>query len=500
MAQNNVGIGTTMPAGKLHIVGSANIPQLIIKANSTQSNTNPLISLRDNNNNDLIWIHSDKTTDCFVGRLAGGMNGSGDDNSFFGSNAGENNTTGSDNTAMGSLALNSNLSGFSNTAIGNESLLLNTAGVNNCGIGSASLHNNLTGNHNAALGRVALYSNTVGYGNVAIGTAALFNNVGGSQSVALGYNAMYYANNDDQVFTANNVAVGFSALKGSAFPANNTGTDNIAIGTNSLLDNSSGDYNSSTGSNALVDNTTGDYNMANGYQALYKNTTGYGNTAIGAQSNYYNTTGFNNTAIGRSAWFITNNLSNTTCIGYFSGGQVEANNRIEIGNPSVSWVGGQMNWGTYSDGRIKDNVRADVPGLDFINRLRPVTYNLNIHRQNEMRSKGQNEEWQGKYDIEQLRMTGFIAQEVEQAAHDINYDFSGVQKPPKENELYSLRYAEFVMPLVKAVQELSQENEALKSNLSNQHETIEMLTQKVELMTKLCQENQHLIREMLEKE
>src|SRR5258706_14660690 len=117
-----------------------------------------------------------------------------------------------------------------------------------------------------------------------------------------------------------------------------------------------------------------------------------------------------------------------------------------------------MTWGTYSDGRIKDNVREDVPGLNFINRLRPVTYNLNIHRQNEMtgsKEKGETD-WQGKYDIEKMRMTGFIAQEVEQAANAIHYDFSGVKKPPKENELYSLPYSKFVMTLVKSVQELSQ--------------------------------------------
>ncbi|MBK7029828.1 MAG: tail fiber domain-containing protein [Bacteroidales bacterium] len=38
----------------------------------------------------------------------------------------------------------------------------------------------------------------------------------------------------------------------------------------------------------------------------------------------------------------------------------------------------------YSDERIKDNIVANVPGLDFILKLRPVTYNLNIHRQNEI--------------------------------------------------------------------------------------------------------------------
>lgn len=49
--------------------------------------------------------------------------------------------------------------------------------------------------------------------------------------------------------------------------------------------------------------------------------------------------------------------------------------------------------------------------------------------------------------------TGFIAQEVEIAAKEIGFDFSGVDAPKNENDFYGLRYAEFVVPLVKAVQE-----------------------------------------------
>ncbi len=35
---------------------------------------------------------------------------------------------------------------------------------------------------------------------------------------------------------------------------------------------------------------------------------------------------------------------------------------------------------------------------------------------------------------------------------EFGYDFSGGDKPKKENDLYGLRYAEFVVPLVKAMQ------------------------------------------------
>ncbi|CAN5686071.1 hypothetical protein BH10BAC3_BH10BAC3_37570 [soil metagenome] len=55
----NVGIGTNTPAAKLHIKGNANTSQLIIDANATQSNTQPLIRLRDASGADLLDIHSD---------------------------------------------------------------------------------------------------------------------------------------------------------------------------------------------------------------------------------------------------------------------------------------------------------------------------------------------------------------------------------------------------------------------------------------------------------
>ena len=85
----NVGVGILAPMGKLHISGSADIPQLIIDANSTQSNTNPLIKLRKSDGTDLMWIHSDDITNVFMGVSAGRVNnagGGGLHNTFIGSN------------------------------------------------------------------------------------------------------------------------------------------------------------------------------------------------------------------------------------------------------------------------------------------------------------------------------------------------------------------------------------------------------------------------------
>jgi len=125
---------------------------------------------------------------------------------------------------------------------------------------------------------------------------------------------------------------------------------------------------------------------------------------------------------------------------------VDADNKIVIGNSSILSNGGYQLWSVYSDGRFKENVSEDVPGLVFINLLRPVTYDRNIRKLDELLGVRETTEWEGRYDAENVRYTGFIAQEVEQAAEQVGYDFSGVDKT---GNVMALRYAEFIVPLVK---------------------------------------------------
>src|SRR5450631_137718 len=151
----NVGIGTVTPASKLHIKGTADMTQLIIDANSTQSNTHPLIKLRNSAGADLMWIHSDDTSNTFIGRNAGRVNNAGGGgilNTFIGSNAGDANTTGYENIANGKYALYSNTTGWDNT-----------------GIGSSALYSNIDGIENTANGSYTLYSNTSGFSNTGSG-------------------------------------------------------------------------------------------------------------------------------------------------------------------------------------------------------------------------------------------------------------------------------------------------------------------------------------------
>ena len=108
--------------------------------------------------------------------------------------------------------------------------------------------------------------------------------------------------------------------------------------------------------------------------------------------------------------------------------------------------------------RIKKNIKDNVPGIAFINKLKPVTYNIDLGAVNKIiqppviKTKDGNlitaseEETAAGKAKEQIVYTRSIAQDVEKAAQSLNYDFSGVDAPKSDKDLYGLRYAEFVVP------------------------------------------------------
>lgn len=239
--------------------------------------------------------------------------------------------------------------------------------------------------------------------------------------------------------------------------------------------NSTGHRNTATGAVALNKNTTGYHNTGIGTDALRENTTGFQNTALGYMALVNNTTGDYNTAIGVNTGPTGSsaaNLQNTTCVGIDA--TVTASNQVRIGNAFVTSIGGQVGWSTLSDARFKENVQETVPGLAFITKLRPVTYQVNRATLNNymgVKSSLPAEERNAKSEV----TTGFLAQEVEQAAHAAGFDFSGVDKPKNDHDLYGLRYAEFVVPLVKAVQEQQEMIEELKNEINKLQSQINQL-------------------------
>jgi trimeric autotransporter adhesin len=384
-------------------------------------------------------------------------NTSGFQNTATGSLTLRNNTSGSNNSASGHLALGANTTGSNNTATGAFSLYSNTSGFTNTAFGNSALNKNTTGNANTATGNEALFSNTTGSGNTVSGNQALRSNTTGFDNTATGFRALYANTTGTQ-----NTAYGSHVLR-----FNTTGTKNTASGLMALYNNTTGSENTATGYKALTSNTSGYFNTASGNGALLVNTTGHENTAFGSNALYQNTTGSYNTAVGWSAGTGIGSFNNTTALGF--GATTTASNQVRIGNTAVTSIGGQVGWTTLSDGRFKRNIQEDVPGLSFIIKLRAVIYTLDIDALDNASSITELPSAQqavAKVESAKEKHTGFIAQEVEETAKKLNYEFSGIDKPENDRDLYGLRYAEFVVPLVKGMQEQQQQIEELQQQVA----------------------------------
>jgi hypothetical protein len=333
-----------------------------------------------------------------------------------------------DNTFLGFLSGVSNTEGFSNSAFGSHSLYFNTNGINNVALGGYALSSNTDGNENTASGYAALNSNTTGSQNAAHGNGAL--------------------------------------------SANTTGQNNTAQGSWALLSNVSGDNNTGSGHRALRNCTIGNGNTAVGSSSLPENTTGFNNTAIGFDAGGSQTTGGNCTFLGYSAEASAGTTTNSTAIGYQA--TVVGSNHVRIGNTAITQIGGQVAWSNLSDARLKTNIQPSMLGLDFINQLKPVTYEFTCEGQDKIR-----------YD-------GFIAQEVEQALDQLGQEFSGLCRPANENDHYSLRYSEFVVPLVKGMQEQQTEIDQLRFDNQQLRSQVNDLRSQVNEMESLKAELENL--------
>jgi len=329
----------------------------------------------------------------------------------------------------------------SNTSWGVGALNPAGTGTGNIALGAATLNSNTTGSNNVAVGINALSQNTTRSNLVAVGDSALFNNGSGA--------------------TASFEASGNTAVGSKSLYDNTTGYFNTATGADALSSNTTGNSNTANGRSALINNTTGSFNTANGSSALINNTTGGRNTAIGADALSSNTTGSFNTAVGRSADVTSDALTNATAIGYLA--RVNASNKIRLGNAAVTVIEGQVPFTHPSDGRFKTNVsESDVKGLDFIIKLRPVVYNFDTRQFDAFARNGMPEAQPAAFMDKDysasvsIRQSGFIAQEVEKAAREAGYNFNGLHTPENDKDYYSLSYSQFVVPLVKGMQEQQQ--------------------------------------------
>ena len=251
-----------------------------------------------------------------------------------------------------------------------------------------------------------------------------------------------------------NTSTGDAALTLPVF-----GSDNSAFGYNALHSVPIGTGNTAIGSNALSSSANADNNTGVGNFALHSCVGGHGNTAVGSYSFFQiQAPGFSNTAIGYASGPAYSGQLGSTAIGAVT--YTTASYQVRIGNESVTNIGGQVSWSTLSDGRFKRDIREDVSGLEFVNKLRPVSYTIDKSAVRKFLGVPDSLSQHASEAREKpIRQTGFVAQEVEALIKKSSYVFNGVDAPQNEHDTYTIRYAEFVVPLVKAVQELTAKNE-----------------------------------------
>jgi len=387
------------------------------------------------------------------------------ENTAVGSEAAFSNTDGTGLTAVGFRSLCNNTTGEFNTAIGYRALSLNTTGYWNAALGSGSLQWNLTGYFNTAGGNSSLHFNRTGHSNAAFGEQALAGSIDGNYNTAVGCRALWSIEQtpDGDVGYGHgqmNTAVGYESLREIT-----KGGHNVGVGAHALRVNNTGSDNIGVGAYALTNNTSGGSNIAIGNQSISAGTTGTGNVAVGHGTLTGNKTGSYNTAVGYGADINKPGLTNTTAIGYKA--MATANNQITIGNSNVTSIRGNVSWTIFSDRRMKKNIKANVPGLAFINKLEPVTYTIDLDEMDKLQ-KVTNSQWSpAEMKVRAAQQehlhSGLIAQDVEKVAKSIGYEFCGLDVD--ENNVYGLRYSKFVAPMIKAIQELSEQNASLQSQV-----------------------------------
>lgn len=365
------------------------------------------------------------TNSTHVGYCAGYANGGGYSNTNFGSCAGQYIVGGACNVSIGYSA--GPLSDKSATvSIGT---VARASGVYAVAIGSPATASN---DNNIAIGGSARSTGTDGA--IAIGSSSC---VGNARSIAIGYYA-----------TVNN---GCSVVVGAS--SQSEGDRSVTIGDSSRARLCS----IAIGYNACASMGSGG---ANGIGIGYLVRACLDSTVIGAcayTQNGGNTvmgfcastqgTGVGNVAMGECA-YTASGINYSVVIGHKLGSGTHCAMIIGSTHFCAYATPGTGAWVFSSDRKLKNNIKPICNGLTYINKLKPVTFNL-------------------KNDKTKSIHMGFIAQDIEKATCEVGYlgPVGLVSKPDDNNRYYGLAKDHLIAPIVKAIQEQSELIEKLQKEI-----------------------------------
>jgi len=240
--------------------------------------------------------------------------------------------------------------------------------------------------------------------------------------------------------------------------------ENVVLGNSAGAAMTTGQQNVLIGDNAAAGAAlTGSLNIIIGDNAAY-NVTGActNNTVVGAGAASGLTTGDNNLILGNDAGITGSPGGNITT----------ANHTISLGDENIGTCNIQTDWTVASDARDKTDIEPVKMGLDFVNKLEPVTYRWDkrskyvdrtdpdIDLNKVVHDGTHKEDWS---DI------GFLAQDVEvleeKYGHKIGDKTNLTTNLSEDGKQYGLTYSKFVPILVKAIQELSDKNKVLEEQV-----------------------------------
>jgi hypothetical protein len=330
-------------------------------------------------------------------------------------------------------------------------------GSNNVAVGHGALNKLTSGYNNTAVGRLAGLENLGGHNNTFLGMDAGTNNTSGSANIYAGSGAGKYESTSND-----NVAIGWNCFGGERSGGNsNQFNKNVAIGHQALAQQ-------------RITNGDGE-NVCIGYRAMYNTqTAGWRNVVIGFEAGYNNQAAYT-TFVGTFAGKDYQSGGNTMCLGYNagttaspSGSLTNQQDTICLGNNIISNFYCSDTSISSSDARDKTDITEWTHGLSFINQLKPITY-----RWDKRTWYGTDEEPIGTPDGSKKKARlhlGFLAQDALEVEKSFGYaskkdDMLAVNLN-EDNTAYGMKYERLVVPLTKAVQELSAEVDALKAKVA----------------------------------
>lgn len=382
-----------------------------------------------------------------------------------------------DTIALGCDALCEQISGVvgRNISIGYDSMCALKVGDDNVAIGGRAMFSCVSGSRNIMIGA---YPITGGFSASGI---TIYGITGGDDNVVIGTDSANTYGSSRNIVIGNYSLSPFVGMFNPGKPLINP-NDNIVIGSNSLKPSSN--YNLRR--NVFIGNKL--YSVLwdqaftpsndDNYMTIIQNNGNYvdnlnivtsHNTIMGPYSGICHYYGGGNTIFGAFSWvnrydysYVTDfdsswNGDSNTVIGsgiLLPGYAGTIFTTVVLGDEYVSTLRCQVNLTVVSDMRDKYIEGPLTVGLDFIEKLRPVTYIWNKRNVNPL----------FKRELDRSVHTGVIAQEVKKVIDDNNWDFFNIVDTTYEQR-YTINPEGFLPPLTLSLKELKGQLDDLHSRI-----------------------------------